>query len=505
MFSVQRVKELFSTLRFRIVMWITFVVTVMVFAVNVGVREIEYRALRLSYDDFLAQEVEEISGAVTKSQSGEKEKLFGFLKEKVKENEYRSLFVQIFDNKGGLFWASNNAPPVMLVPAPSFTAEYNGPFESSSHHIFEKSIHKDAEKYYVRCGFLQLALQEDIDLVNRNIFMVSLILIVLAPLGGYIIAWRTTRPISKVIETAAHLEPANLKERLPIRGTGDEIDQLSTTINGMLDRLASYITQNRDFLANAAHELRSPLAAIRSSAEVGLNQCRTPEEYTAILADVMEEIGRLTGLVNRLLLLAEADAAGLAARNQATRLEKIVHEAAMMFDAVAEAQDVRLTLGVIDPCLVPGDETSLRQIVRNLIDNAIKYNRQAGEVTVNLRVDAARNQAIFTVKDTGIGIDREVLPRIFERFYRVDKARSREQERGGYGLGLSICKTIVLALHGDITVESEKGKGTTFIVRLPLADEAAALANSGDRLGLTPAKPAASYREHTSNTAAAPE
>jgi two-component system, OmpR family, heavy metal sensor histidine kinase CusS len=487
MFSVQGIKELASTLRFRIVMWITLVVFVMVFAANTGVREIGQRAIRMGYDEFLARMVEEIANAVEKHAAAEKEKLLAVLKDKVKENEY--LFVQVYDGRGNLIWGSNNAG--LHDTPPTFETEFNGPYDSRRHRVYEKLLHTEAdETFYIRCGFLHLELTDDIELINRNIFMVSAILVILAPLGGYVIAWRATRPISHVIETAAQLEPGNLKERLPIRGTGDEIDQLSHTINGMLDRLASYINQNRDFLANAAHELRSPLAAIRSSVEVGMNQCRAPEEYIAILADVMEEIAQLTGLVNRLLILAEADAAGLGARNQSARLEKLVHEAVLMFDAVAEARGVRLTYGKLEPALVRGDETSLRQIVRNLIDNAIKYNRAAGAVVVDLRVDASANCAILTVRDTGIGIDKDALPRIFERFYRVDKARSREQERGGYGLGLSICKSIILALHGDIKVESEKGKGTTFTVRLPLADEAA-VSSSGDRLGLS-AKQAAS-------------
>src|SRR5205807_749662 len=225
------------------------------------------------------------------------------------------------------------------------------------------------ETYYIRCGFLQFALQEDIDLLNRNLLLASITLLLAAPLGGYVIALRATRPIAQIIATTAHLQPSNLKERLPIRGTGDEIDQLSQTINGMLDRLASYIDQNRDFVANAAHELRSPLAAIRSSVEVGLNKSRTPEEYAVILSDVMEEIGRLVGLVNRLLILAEGDAGRLAGKDQFAHLDKIVRESVDMFDAVAELKGVRLQLGELARALVPGDETYLRQVVRNLIDN----------------------------------------------------------------------------------------------------------------------------------------
>jgi signal transduction histidine kinase len=147
---------------------------------------------------------------------------------------------------------------------------------------------------------------------------------------------------------------------------------------------------------------------------------------------------------------------------------------------------------------VAGGDSNLRQVVRNLIDNAIKYNRDHGEVVVELHTDVKNKLAVLTVRDTGMGIDEDVLPRVFERFYRADKARSREQECGGYGLGLSICKTIVDALQGEITVTSEKGKGSMFKVVLPLADEAAALGQSGAyRLGMT--------QEHASNAAAAAE
>ena len=480
MYFVQRINELFSTLRFQITLWITFVVLVLVLGMITGVREIEERARRYGYDDFLIETLEEVSDSVAAHEFEDKDKLYASLKEKVKAGEYRALFVQVFDDQQNLIWGSSNAA-VTLAP-PAFEALDRGPYDSRKHRVYEKRLHKlSGEVYYVRCGFLKLSLQEDIDLINRTMVWAGVFLVIFAPVGGYIIAMRATKPISQIIATAAHLEPANLKERLPIRGTGDEIDQLSRTINGMLDRLASFITQNRDFLANAAHELRSPLAAIRSSVEVGLNQSRTPEEYAAILSDVMEEISRLAGLVNRLLILAEADAGRLSIRDLSARLDKVVRESVEMFDAVADAAGIQLTIAELPTVIVRGDETNLRQVVRNLIDNAIKYNRNPGEVVVSLRADPVNREAILTVADSGIGIDNEVLPRIFERFYRIDKARSREKERLGYGLGLSICQTIIHSLHGSITVESEIGKGTIFTIRLPLGEESAILSQSGEQ------------------------
>ena len=198
-----------------------------------------------------------------------------------------------------------------------------------------------------------------------------------------------------------------------------------------------------------------------------------------MLSDVMEEVSRLAGLVNRLLILAEGDAGRIAGKEQAARLDKIVCESVEMFEAVAEARGVQLSIADVTPTVVPGDDAHLRQVVRNLVDNAIKYNKDPGRVIVSLRQDPLKKVAILTVQDTGTGIDPAVLPRIFERFYRADKSRARSAERAGYGLGLSICQTIVHALKGSITVESKPGVGSTFTVRLPLLDESRLLQQSG--------------------------
>jgi two-component system, OmpR family, heavy metal sensor histidine kinase CusS len=476
MFSVQRIREFFSTLRMRLVLWTALIVFLMDSGTNIIVREVEHRLLQQNYDGFLLKSLDDVNQLVANADPANPDQLDAELRSQVSANESRSWFLQIFDAKKRASFTSRNAPP---LDAPAFVGEVNGPKNNGDYRIFEKRLQKPSgETYYVRCGFLQVALLDDIEILNRSLFLASLSTLLAVPLGAYLIALRATRPIAQIITTTAQLQPSNLNERLPIRGTNDEIDQLSQTINGMLDRLALFIDQNRDFVANAAHELRSPLAAIRTSVEVGLNQGRTPEEYALILTDVMEEITRLAGLVNRLLILAEGDAGRLGGRDQTTRLDKVIRESVDMFEPVAETKGVRLMIGDLAPALVPGDETSLRQIVRNLIDNAIKYNRDQGSVVVHLRLDANKRFAFLIVNDTGIGIQREDLPRLFERFYRADKARSREKEPTGYGLGLCICQTIVQALKGEITVASEKGKGSTFTVRLPLAEEATP---SGDK------------------------
>jgi signal transduction histidine kinase len=463
---VRRFREIVSTLRFQIVLWCTAVVFVIVIIKNVAVREVEDYLVRHSYDEFLLASLEDVDLLIARTEKVGATHLADALNNKVQSNDYRSWFLQLFDANGRLVWGSSNAP---TLQPPVFAKESNGPYDFAKHRVFERKLKKDSgEWYYLRCGFQQIVLQDDIALINRILLLASFSILIFAPIGAYFIALRATRPIAQIIATASHLQPSNLNERLPIRGTGDELDQLSTTINGMLDRLASFIDQNRDFVANAAHELRSPLTAIRSSVEVALNRGRTPEEYAAVLTDVMEEVSRLAGLVNRLLILAEADAGRLTGTDQRTRLDKIVLESADMFEAVAEANGVHLVVGEVAEAVVAGDETCLRQVVRNLLDNAIKYNRPDGEVLVRLQIDDLQKLATLTVKDSGIGIDPNVLPRVFERFYRADKARTREKERLGYGLGLSICQTIVRALRGEIAIETTSDEGTTFVVQLPL-------------------------------------
>ena len=201
---------------------------------------------------------------------------------------------------------------------------------------------------------------------------------------------------------------------------------------------------------------------------MALDRLRTPEEYAGLLTDVAEECSRLTNLVNRLLLLAEGDAGRLAARDQVAQLDKVIRESVNMFEAVAESKGVELKIVNLPAVSATGEEYHLRQVVRNLIDNAIKFTPAAGRVTVDLVADRDKKQARLHVKDSGIGIPAEDLPRIFERFYRGDRSRCRDNTPGGSGLGLAICKAIVTALHGTIDVKSHPGHGSSFTVTLPL-------------------------------------
>lgn len=462
-------RELFRTLRFRLTLWVTVVVTLMVTLTLAAVRQVALSRLEEDFDEVLVEDTTEIGLAVKELYPRQFELLVHALERRVLGHAHRGWFVELYDARHKLLWASSNVP---VLPTPHFPGRGRKLIDIHDYRLIEARLPaSDGTAIFVRSGAGRGPLQEDIDLLNRIMLLAGVLIVLLAPLGGFILAGRATRPIAWIIATTARLHPNRLDERLPIRGTGDELDQLSQTINGMLDRIARYLDQNREFVGNAAHELRSPLAAIRSSVEVALNRSRTPEEYVALLTDVMEECTRLGHLVNRLLLLAEGDAGRFGGHGQIARLDEVVRQSVDMFEAVAESEGVALTAGPLPPAPVLGDESHLRQVVRNLIDNAIKFSPPPGEVRIDLEADPSRSEVVLTVRDRGVGIPLDLVPRVFERFYRVDKSRHRTAAVGGHGLGLSICAAIVTGLGGTIEVQSEPGRGTTFTVRLPRAAE----------------------------------
>jgi len=456
-----RLKELTTTLRFRLILWVTLVVAVLVILSMVAIGQAVRRSLVFEFDALLSQNLADfrlhLKNAVPHP------RLFGRIEEIIHENENIG-FIQIYHPDHGLLWSSSEAPSLPAVGEIVGRQQF---FQNASFRFVEG---KEASTgWLLRLGLSRAGLDEDIALLNRIMILSSACILTLTPLAGFFLAARATRPLQWIIATTSRLQPERLSERLPVRATGDELDQLSVTINGMLDRIASYIQRNRDFIGSAAHELRSPLAAIRSSVEVALNRPRSNEEYAELLESVTEECARMGNLVDRLLLLAEGDAGKLSFSQQTGRLDKVVRESVDMFQGVAEVQEVPLTMGPLPALHVRGEETHLRQVVRNLIDNALKFTCPPGKVHVTLE-NSADQKALLSVVDEGAGIAPEDLTHIFERFYRGDKSRQRQAGRAGTGLGLSICETIVHALGGKISVASQLGKGTRFTVEFPIVE-----------------------------------
>jgi heavy metal sensor kinase len=308
----------------------------------------------------------------------------------------------------------------------------------------------------------------------------ALVFLFLAVAGGLFLSRQALRPVAESIRAARRLDPGNLSERLPRTGAGDELDQLAGTINGLLDRLAAYHAQIIRFTADASHELRSPLAAMRAAVEVALQQPRTVAEYRDALGLFGEQCDRLTALVNGLLTLARADMGQIALRHESVDLSLLAGEIAEMYQPLAEERGVALSWSSLSPIPVVGDPSRLRQLVTNLVDNAIKFTGPGGTVTI--LVDRSEDNARLAVTDTGIGIPADRLPHVFERFYQADLARSSE----GAGLGLSICRWIVAAHGGSIRAERNPDRGSAFLIDLPLNRPGTVGKIDSDRLGSRP-------------------
>jgi signal transduction histidine kinase len=458
-----RLSGSFRSLRFRLTAWNTAVVLLTVVGALVGVRQGLRHTLQGDMDEQLREDAEELERAVLQSYP-DMEPVYQQIDRKAAVHRHLDLFVQLLDDRDEVKRETKAVPAVRAFPRRSgdvlATAE--------GYRIYRNRFGGGGIPYFtIRIGASMAGVDKDVAVVTYLMTIAGAAVLVLAPLGGFWLAGRATHPLEGIIHTAARLRPSHMDERLPIRGTGDQLDQLSITINHFLDQIADYLDQNRAFVADAAHELRSPLAAIQSSADVALNVSRSPQEYQELLCEIVDECGRLGILVNQLLLLAEHDSEEKRTVYDPVRLDQIVATSLEMFRGVAEERTVELNADAGDPIVVLGDAGRLRQVVNNLIDNGLKFTPAEGRLSVSLRPDAAQAEAVLVVSDTGVGISPDDLPHVFERFYRGDKSRQREGGVCGSGLGLSICESIVASHGGTIRVESVPGRGTTFEVRLP--------------------------------------
>jgi heavy metal sensor kinase len=289
--------------------------------------------------------------------------------------------------------------------------------------------------------------------------------LILAVAVGVFFAGRALDPIDRIARTAEQISAEDLSRRLNVADPTDEVGRLAATFDRMLGRLEDAFQRQRDFTAAASHELRTPLALLVTRAGVALERPRSVAEYQAILRNIRDEAKHMGRVVGDLLLLARADAHQVVTVNEALDLAELVRGVVAELHNVAARRDLRLECRVPEgEVVVEGDQTRLVQLVLNLVDNALMYTHPGGAVHVNVAGDDP-HWALVSVSDNGVGISREHLPHIFDRFYRVDRGRGRSD--GGAGLGLSMCRWVARAHGGDVLVESEPGRGSTFTVRLP--------------------------------------
>jgi heavy metal sensor kinase len=313
-----------------------------------------------------------------------------------------------------------------------------------------------------------------LDGYRHELAQLRLILLMILPVGllaalggGYLLAGRALAPVHLITSAARSISAKNLAERVAVTNRNDELGQLADTFNGMIARLEHAFDAMRQFTADASHELLTPLTAMRTEVEVSLRTERSSEQYRRVLASVLEEVERMTKLADDLLLLSREVAKVAGPKSERLRLDLLVQEVAGHMRALAEESGISMEVCNMPPATVFGDADALRQVFFNLLDNAVKYTPQGGSVTIC--GNSGDGEVVIGVSDTGIGIPSASVARVFDRFYRVDKSRSREL--GGTGLGLSITKALVERHRGRIELESAEGKGSTFRVYLPVMGE----------------------------------
>lgn len=308
---------------------------------------------------------------------------------------------------------------------------------------------------------------QSLDLTLRRFRRLALWLLplglVLAATAGSLMARRVLRPIRIMATTAQEIEVSQLGRRLPLGGSGDELDTLAATFNEMLGRLDKAIGEMKQFTGSIAHELRTPLAALRGEAEVALLRSQAPEDYRRVLASQLEEFDRLTRMINQLLTLARAESGELRLSLAPFDAIPVFRNIVETLSLVAAEKDISLDMHTPGALTVEGDPQWLERAVVNLLDNAIKYTSAGGRIV--LRAEPGPDGVAICVEDNGCGIPADSLPHIFERFYRADPARGKDIE--GVGLGLSLVRWIVDQHDGSIEVSSRENEGTTFTLRLP--------------------------------------
>jgi heavy metal sensor kinase len=308
-------------------------------------------------------------------------------------------------------------------------------------------------------------LQEALDQFRWAVLVLVPCGILAAALGGYWISRRALAPVDRIASTARAITARDLGRRLDVPATGDELQRLTETLNAMLDRLEAAFRETTRFTADASHELRSPISVIRTSAEIALRRDRSVEEYREALAGILHESERTSVLVQDLLTLTRADAGVDALQRKPLDLRVLLEDMRDSLSTLCAQASLDLHIELPDqPVPTSGDSAALGRLVRILMDNAVKYTPAPGRVSLSLKTTP--DGAVVEVADTGIGIGADDLPKVFNRFYRADKARTHDS--GGAGLGLSIARWIAEQHGASIAIESESGHGCRVRVQLPL-------------------------------------
>ena len=465
--SFDKINKLRYTLAFRLTLWYA-----MLFVLSAGIVFFLFymligRVIEQRTDEELLQRRNAFAGVYALQGVDMLQQTAAFQTQAAGE---KKMFYRLFYPSGVVFSSSNmrywKTIGIDYAAVEALLADGNNRFVT--HDLPGTKYH--ARVIYARIGteiMLQLGYnmedEERLLQVFKQLFLVTMsVLLVLAVAGGWFMARRALSGVAMVTRTARRISETDLHTRVPVRHRHNEIDRLAITFNQMLDRIQQLVTSTRQMNDNIAHDLRSPITRIRGLAEVTLTNTQSVEEFQQMAASTIEECDRLLDMINTMLTISRTEAGMPPDACAVIDLATIIHGACELFQPLAEDKSIGLRCQVNGTARIHGDQRMLQRMAANLIDNAIKYTDAGGSVSVDLQ-GQGDDLLILTVADNGVGISKEDLPKIFQRFFRGDQSRSLS----GSGLGLSLVQAVVRAHGGNIKVDSTDREGTTITITLP--------------------------------------
>jgi len=377
-----------------------------------------------------------------------------------KQIEVNPTFIQIVDIKGNTIFKSANLQKnhFLFNPKIEKTTFYNATINNQKIRQGQFPVFNDEHKIIGQLT-IGVSQQESYNVLHNLLIVLCLTYFFILSIIYFILSFVASKaiaPVNRLINSAAKINYANINSRLPVPENEDEIQQLATTINELLNRLENSFHQQKQFTSDASHEMQTPLAAIKGIVEVLLRKPRTTEQYENKMKEVLVQTDRLSLLFDQLLQLARLESNVLTIKNEKTALKSTVQRIITTKHELAKNNNITIHNNIPDNAIITAEEMLLERVLDNLISNAIKYNLPNG----NIYCDWNQKQKTLTIKDQGIGIPKEQIPFLFDRFYRADNSRSSHIP--GNGLGLSIVKRLCQMQNIDITVESIETKGTSF-------------------------------------------
>lgn len=462
-----------DTVRARLTLWYVSLLAAILLGVLVMIYVLLARALYVRIDDSLQVMIQIVGTSLTNDLS-EGQSVEDAARSTASELASRSYLVAIYDGSGRLLGEAGREddiaiplPPVNEIPSdggPALITIVEADDLDDRHRLaLRRVMVPPGVEYVIVVGSSLEPTDEELESLRGILAYVVPLSLVIAGLGGWFLARRSLSPVVAMADRARQIGVGSLSARLPVANPRDELGTLAAAFNELLARLEASVEQQRQFMADASHELRTPVTIARTAASVALQQAtRSETEYRETLDIIEQETIRLSRTVDDLFTLTRADAGTYPVRKMPVYLDELIDDVVRATRVVAATRNVSIVSECVHPAAYTGDEDLLRRLVINVLDNAIRYSPPGGVVRVAL--DRSGDSYAVSVSDQGPGIPADVRPRIFERFYRVDAARTRD---GGAGLGLAMARWIAHAHDGDIILATSSRLGSTFVITLP--------------------------------------